>query len=65
MKIKGHIYRVEDNGDSLVVTAQGTAAKAPEWMESMSSIEIKMPNTKTNVKSFHIGRKIEIEVRPK
>lgn len=65
MKIKGHIYRVEDRGDSINVVAQGTAEKSPDWMQNMSSIEISMPNNKTNVKAFHLGRKIEITVRPK
>lgn len=65
MKITGHIYKVEDNGESIKITVQGTAAKAPDWMQNMSAIEISVPNTKTNIKSFHLGRQIEITVRPK
>lgn len=65
MKIKANIYALESNGESLKITAQGTAVKAPGFMENMSRIEITVPETKTNQKAFHIGRNIEVTIRTK
>lgn len=65
MKIKAHIFAVETNGESMMVNAQGTAEKAPDWMESMARFTVTIPATKTNQKAFHLGREITIEIKPR
>lgn len=40
MKITAHIYKIETNGETMHIAAQGTAQKSAYFMESMSSIQI-------------------------
>ena len=65
MKIKASIHTVEDSGESIKIKAQGTAKKGGAYLNEMATIELKMPNSKTNRKSFYLGRDIEITVKPK
>lgn len=65
MKIKANIYAVESNGESMKISAQGEAQKAPKWMEGMSTITATFPATKTNQKAFHLGRVVEFTIKAK
>lgn len=63
MKINAHIYAVESNGETIKMSAQGTATKAPDYMEGMSNIIVTIPATKTNERAFHLGRTIEVTIK--
>lgn len=63
MKIECHILSVEDAGDALLVTMQGTAPSSPLFFGWQKEI-IKVPNTEPARKAYYVGRRVDIDVSP-
>lgn len=61
MKIKGHILSVADQGDKLLVKAQGFGVRDAEW-RSWFPIEFSVAEHDENRRAYYVGRKFEIEV---
>lgn len=64
VKIIGHVLAVHDRGDEIEVTAQGSAVRAADW-QSMTSITFRIPANDTAKRTYHLGRKVEMEITPK
>jgi hypothetical protein len=63
MKIEYHVLSVATLGDRLKIVAQGNVANAAEW-RPMSSLEFTINDTETNAKTYHVGRRFSLTVKP-
>lgn len=64
MKLECEVIAVETCGDSLRVKLQGKPPTAAEW-RGVERQEILIPTTDAAQRTFHIGRKVTITVKPK
>lgn len=64
MKIIGHIIEVSDDGDTITAKMQGQAVRWAEWRDWLT-VSFKMPTSATNQKTYHLGRHVEITVKPR
>ena len=64
MKINGEILEVKTTGDQLLIRLQGTTVNAPEWA-GWAQQSITVPDNARTRKAFHIGRLVEITIKPK
>lgn len=64
MKISGHVTETKDCGDFMLVALQGEDAATPECMGSWRQ-ELRVNANARNKRTFYIGRKVEITVRPR
>lgn len=64
MKIKAHVIGLEDRGDRVKITAQGSAVGRAAWVEG-ASIELIVPLTDRSRPAYFIGREFELTVKPK
>jgi hypothetical protein len=63
LKIEGHVTEASDAGDKLRIVGQGRAVASAEWQPWLS-ITIDVPMNERNKKAFHIGRQLDLRVRP-
>jgi hypothetical protein len=63
MKIKAEVIAVESNGEKIKVRVQGIASSDPAWL-SMSAHSFELYANQKNQRSYWIGRKVEIEIKP-
>lgn len=61
MKLKCEVLKVSSNGDSLSVVMQARTGRA-DW-KPIERQMIHVDNTKTNQRSFYVGRTLTLEVR--
>lgn len=64
MKIEASVIGVEDCGDTIKIAVQGKEPDSADW-RPFSAHSFKVALTDRNAKAFYIGRKIEIEIKPK
>lgn len=64
MKLEATIKSVIDDGGDLSVTIRGWADSDPDGTCSRSLGTINIPSTSRTRKSYYIGRRIFIDVRP-
>ncbi len=64
MKIDCEVIAVRGNGETLTVKMQGTHKGSADW-RPMSVLEIELPETRKTQKSFHMGRRVSVQVLPK
>lgn len=63
MKIKAEVLSVRTTGDELVIRAQGSEVAAADW-RPMIPMEFKLADTPRTRKAIHVGRHLEIDIRP-
>ena len=61
MKIQCEVLGVTTNGESLVITAQGTVRGAAGW-RLMSAVKFDVPDGAKNQRAFHVGREFTLTV---
>ena len=64
MKIQAHVLSVADQGDYLTIMGQAHAAGAAEW-RPMCKVELSVPLTEHARKAFYVGRRFDVEVKPR
>ena len=64
MKIEAHVLSIADQGDRLAITGQGCAAGTAEW-RPYCSVQIHVPMTDRNRRSFYVGRNFTLTIEPK
>ena len=64
MKIEASVIGVETHGETLQVTLQGKEPNSADW-RPYSSQTFKIADNERNARAFWIGRKVEIEIKPK
>lgn len=64
MKIEAEVLAVESNGDVLFISTQGKTTDSAGW-RALERHTFKVPMTIRNSRAFYVGRKLEIEIRPK
>lgn len=63
MRIEGHITAVEDRGETIQITGQGRKVASAEWQPWLS-IQISVPASDMNKKTYHLGRDIGLTLDP-
>lgn len=63
MKIEGHITAAEDRGDTLKLTAQARRRGAATWQPYLS-IDLNVPASDLNKRTYHLGRDIKLTLEP-
>lgn len=63
MKIEAHITAVVDGGDTITITGQGRKVRCAEWMPWLT-IDIKVPATDINKRTYHLGRQFNVHLEP-
>ena len=64
MKLEATIYSVIDDAGDLSVTIRGWADSDPVGTHSRALGTINIPSTSRTRKSYYIGRRVFIDVRP-
>lgn len=64
MKIECEVIEVSTNGETLIVTLQGSTSNSASW-RSMGRQVVAIPDTKSACRTFYLGRKVDITVTPK
>ena len=64
MRIKANVIAVENNGGLIAVRAQGSELRGARW-RNMGVFSLQIADTPRNQKTFHLGRDIELTVKPK
>lgn len=63
MKITGHVLEMRDCGDEVEITAQGKADNSADW-RPWTKITFRLPALDGVKRSYWLGRKVTIEVKP-
>lgn len=63
MKIIATVTKAEDVGDALMVTLQGKPPSAPKWY-GWKHLVVTIPIYDAARRTYHVGRKVQIEVKP-
>lgn len=64
MKIVGTVRSVSSSGDYLNVIVAGKEPNAADWrLDGESSFQV--VKTARNAAAFHVGRKVELTIKPK
>lgn len=64
MKIRACIIGIEDCGDTLAIKVQGKTVGAASWIGE-KEMQIVVPATSRNNRTYHNARVLEITVKPK
>jgi hypothetical protein len=64
MKIEASVIGIESHGDTIQVTLQGKEPGSAQWRPWARQV-FKVAENERNAKAFYIGRKVEIEIKPK
>lgn len=64
MKIEASVIGVESHGECIEVTLQGKEMNGADWRPLARQV-FKVMDSDRNNKAFYIGRKVEIEIKPK
>jgi hypothetical protein len=64
MKIECEVLSVETTGDGLKIGLQGKPPSAAEWRD-LERQEIIIPVANGSAKTFYVGRRVVITVRPR
>lgn len=63
MKVNAHVTSADDHGDRIRLVLQGSAIGDADW-RPMLRFEVFVPENNRNRKSFHLGRKVKVEITP-
>jgi len=64
MRLEATIYSIVDDCGDLSITIRGWADSDPEGTQSRPLGTINIPSTDRTKKSYYIGRRLFIDVRP-
>jgi hypothetical protein len=64
MKLKGEVLKVETTGDFLEIELQTEVIGQAFW-RPMGDLKFAIPDMEVNRKTFHVGRKVIFDVKPK
>lgn len=63
MKLLCHVLEASDNGDKLKLRLQGKGVNEAEWI-GMTIQEMSIPMTDRNRRTFYVGRRVTIDIKP-
>ena len=64
MIVRCEVLAVETTGDKLRIYMQGVADGEAEWLP-MGAMQVDVADIERNKKSFWVGRKVDVEIKPR